>query len=272
MVPSRKLTRQTLNQMVKYYGAQASCLHYGPQASSLHWIDTYHFGTKCIQKLKYRMNSPTVCQHAMNDWLENTDGELVELMISGDERAFGEIYKRKQPGIFRFAVHMSGSKTLAEDATQEVFLALIECAKTFDPERGSFSAFLFGIARKQILRLLEKRSYIAQREAEEILNVQEIPISANDPLNDILRGKTIGMVRTAILSLPRKYREVVVLCDLHEFSYEETASMIHTRIGTVRSRLHRARHLLMRKLLEDENKEHASKDPAGGKSYELSTL
>jgi RNA polymerase sigma-70 factor (ECF subfamily) len=208
----------------------------------------------------------------MQDWLQYTDGELMDLMIAGDENAFAEIYRRKQPALFRFAVHMSGSSTLAEDAMQEVFLALIECASTFDPERGSLSAFLFGIARKQILRLLEKRSYRAQREAEEFLKLQDIPVSSSDPLHDVLRGKTIGMVRAAILTLPSKYREVVVLCDLHEFSYEETAGLIHVRVGTVRSRLHRARQLLMRKLVGDENNAHASKDPEGGKSYELSTL
>lgn len=205
----------------------------------------------------------------MKEFSKFTDTELIELMVSGNEDAFAELYGRKQPAIFRFAIHMSGSKTLAEDATQEVFLTLIQRAETFDPERGSLSAFLFGIARKHVLRLLQKRSNSTQMVE---IPQEQIPISRDNPLNDVLRGKTIGIVRNGILSLPPKYREVIVLCDLHEFSYEEAAVLIHVRVGTIRSRLHRARALLLRKLLGDETNAESSKNPAGGKSYELSTL
>lgn len=212
----------------------------------------------------------------MTEFSEVTDTELVELMVAGDENAFAELYGRKQPAIFRFAIHMSGSKTLAEDATQEVFLALIQNAETFNPNRGSLSAFLFGIARKQVLRQLQKRSNPTQMvkipDEQEGVKIAEILISRDDPLNDVLRGKTIGIVRNAIVSLPPKYREVIVLCDLHEFSYEEAAVMIRVRVGTIRSRLHRARALLMRKLIGDETIVESSKNPAGGKSYELSAL
>lgn len=205
----------------------------------------------------------------MNEFSKFTDAELMKLMVAGNEDAFAELYGRKQPVIFRFAIHMSGSKTLAEDATQEVFLTLIQRAETFDPKRGSLSAFLFGIARKHVLRLLQKRTNLTQMVE---IPQEQILISPDDPLNDILRGKTIGIVRNGILSLPPKYREVIVLCDMHEFSYEEAAALIHARVGTIRSRLHRARALLFRKLIADETVAESSKTAAGGKSYELSTL
>lgn len=197
-------------------------------------------------------------------------------MVAGNEQAFAEVYARKQPAILRFAIHMSGSKALAEDATQEVFLTLIQRAATFNPERGSLSAFLFGIARKHVLRLLQKgyksTHIVTISEEQGGERITDIFTSGDDPLKDVLRGKTIGIVRNGILSLPPKYREVIVLCDLNEFSYEEAADLIHVRVGTIRSRLHRARALLLRKLIGGETNAESSKNPAGGKSYELSTL
>src|SRR5450631_3214584 len=85
-----------------------------------------------------------------------TDDELLLRMQSGDEDAFLTLYRRRQAGLFRFALHMSGSMTVAEDVTQEVFLALLREDCGFDPERGTLSGYLYGIARKMVLRHLER--------------------------------------------------------------------------------------------------------------------
>src|ERR1051326_8372999 len=85
-----------------------------------------------------------------------TDEELLMLMRSGDEQAFVTLYRRRQAGIYRFALHMSGSVSVAEDTTQEVFLALIRDECGYDPERGTLAGYLFGIARKLVLRRLER--------------------------------------------------------------------------------------------------------------------
>src|SRR5215468_6876920 len=91
-----------------------------------------------------------------------TDDELLLRMQSGDEEAFLSLYRRRQAGLFRFALHMSGSMPVAEDVTQEVFLALLRENCGYDPERGTLSAYLFGIARKLVLRHLERgRSSVA---------------------------------------------------------------------------------------------------------------
>ena len=73
-------------------------------------------------------------------------------------------------------------------------------------------------------------------------------IADADPLADLTRNEMVETVRAAVLALPAHYREVVVLCDLHEMSYQEAASVIGCAVGTVRSRLHRARALLVEKL------------------------
>src|SRR6202050_5054919 len=80
------------------------------------------------------------------------DGLLLRRMMAGDEDSFTFLYRRRHPAIYRFALHMSGNVAVAEDVTQEVFMTLIRDAKKFDPARGTFSGFLFGIARNHLRR------------------------------------------------------------------------------------------------------------------------
>src|SRR5688500_20305835 len=85
---------------------------------------------------------------------ELSDNELLRLMQAGDEEALAQLYRRRQAVVFRFAWQMSGSKSIAEDVTQEVFLFLMREGHVFDPARGSLSAFLLGVARNHVLRRL----------------------------------------------------------------------------------------------------------------------
>jgi RNA polymerase sigma-70 factor (ECF subfamily) len=77
-------------------------------------------------------------------------------------------------------------------------------------------------------------------------------------LDDIARSETVEQVRKAVLSLPERYREVVVLCDMEEMSYAEAAEIMGCAIGTVRSRLHRARAMLIEKLRPEKEKGSAT--------------
>ena len=178
-----------------------------------------------------------------------SDTELLRSMLAGDDEALTLLYRRRQAGLYRFALQMSGSKSIAEDVTQEVFLFLMREGKVFDETRGSVSAFLFGVARNYVLRRLRVEQLLAPLNDE---SDDDIPaLHANTdlcPLEDLTRAETIESVRKAVLSLPAKYREVVVLCELQDVSYGETAEILGCAIGTVRSRLHRARALLLAKL------------------------
>jgi len=180
-----------------------------------------------------------------------SDEDLLRLIVAGDEDAFATLYRRRQGGVYRFALHMSGSESIAEDVTQEVFIALMRDAESYDPERGSLSAYLYGIARNHVLRCLRRdRLYvpIASEHADAEEQVPEQLISDDDPLGDLTRGETIESVRQAVLALPPHYREVVVLCDLQEMSYVDAADVLGCALGTVRSRLHRARAMLTDRL------------------------
>lgn len=180
-----------------------------------------------------------------------SDDELLRLMTAGAEEAFAALYRRYQGRVFRFALLMSGCPATADDVTQEVFLALLREACQYDSSRGALLTYLYGIARKQVLRVLKRnRPYIQlgdEGNEEELAPVRHL-ISQDDPLNELSRNEVAGAVRQAVLALPARYREAVVLCDFQEMSYAEAAEALDCSVGTISSRLNRARALLARRL------------------------
>ncbi len=173
-----------------------------------------------------------------------TDEELLALLETGDVVAFGRFYDRFHESLFRFALRMSGSTSVAEDVTQEVFLALLDRPSRFDRARGGLAPYLYGVARNKLLRRLERdRPYVPVELAPE-----EIVPASSAALSGLIRRERTGLVWKALLSLPIHYREAVVLCDLQRLSYAEAAASLACPVGTVRSRLHRGREVLAEKL------------------------
>jgi len=178
-----------------------------------------------------------------------SDSELLRSMLAGDEEALALLYRRRQAGVFRFALQMCGSPAVAEDITQEVFMFLMRQGRAFDPTRGSVNAFLMGVARNYVLRRLYGEQFLIPLADDfEEDSVLEHSDADHGPLENLMRAETIETVRRAVLSLPERYREVVVLCELQDMSYVEAAEILGCAIGTIRSRLHRARALLVEKL------------------------
>lgn len=170
-----------------------------------------------------------------------TDSELARTMFRGDPEAFAELYRRRQRNVYRFALHMTGAPDVAEDVTQEVFMAFMRGDNNFDERKGTVNSFLLGIARNYVLRRLRKdRSLVS---IDEVVETGEA--GAGEALT---RGEAIQTMHQAVLNLPEHYREAVVLCDLHELSYSEAAEVLGCAMGTIRSRLHRGRALLIQKL------------------------
>ena len=177
-----------------------------------------------------------------------SDEEVLLRIRSGDEAAFLGLYRRRQGAIYRFILHLSASASVAEDITQEVFLALLRKECGYDPDRGTLSGYLFGIARKLVLRHIERgRADVPLETDAEEAPLPELAV-IQDPLGDLAHRESIEGLRRAVATLPRRYREVVVLCDLEEVDYADAAVALGCPIGTVRSRLHRARALLLEKL------------------------
>jgi len=209
------------------------------------------------------MSAGGLAVHRQKMTLQTTssDEDLLRRMTAGDEDAFAELYRRRQSGVYRFALQMSGSPAIAEDVTQESFIVLIRIAERYDPARGSLAAYLYGIARNHVLRRLEQdRAFVPLAESTDDGATVPAMIAKGDPLGDLTRGERIQSLRDAILALPAHYREVVVLCELHEMSYIEAANVIGCAVGTVRSRLHRARALLVEKLRAARDRDSNSKE------------
>jgi RNA polymerase sigma-70 factor (ECF subfamily) len=187
----------------------------------------------------------------MNAFDTCSDETLLRMTMAGDEEAFTRLYRRLRGVVYRFARQMSGSSSVAEDVTQDVFLILLRRAELYDPRRASLSTYLMRIARNEILRRLDRdRAYVAlaEEDASPDTKPDEKLIVRSDPLGNLMRDEEIESIRQAVLGLPLHYREVVVLCELEEMSYGEAAALLGCAVGTVRSRLHRARALLKQRL------------------------
>ncbi len=197
------------------------------------------------------VSRPADATKTMSNGTRSSDHDLLRLMMAGDEEAFTALYRRHQGNIYRFALLMSGSATVADDVTQEVFLALMGSGQRYDSDRGPLTAFLYGIARNQVLRSRRRERTCGPLEEEtedgEVVIVRNL-VSQDDPLADMVRSEIISAVRQAVLALPARYREVVVLCDFQELSYAEAALALDCAVGTVSSRLNRARALLAGRL------------------------
>ena len=168
-----------------------------------------------------------------------SDEKLLEQARCGDEASFTRLFRHRQGAVYRFALHMWGDEGMAEDVTQETFLALLNHGHRFDASRGTLLSFLFGIARNLVLRRIEKQR--PETAVEDFAGEDNL-------LDDLTRRETIEQVRRAVLSLPAVYREAVVLCDLEGVSYQDAAVVLECPVGTVRSRLSRGRIMLGQKL------------------------
>ena len=173
---------------------------------------------------------------------EPTDHELLRRAAEGDQDAFEALYGRYHRVVYRFARAMTGASDVAEDVTQDVFVAVIRELHRYDPSRAAFTTYLYGIARNVSLNRL--RSQQRLRPLDRIgLNVQYSG-AADDPFERIDSSETAAMVRRALRELPSRYRELILLCDLHGLAYAEAAMVTGRSVGAVRAGLHRGRHLL----------------------------
>jgi RNA polymerase sigma-70 factor (ECF subfamily) len=188
----------------------------------------------------------------MADDERRTDDELISLIAGGDREAFALLYRRYRTDVYRFAAHVSGSAAVADDVVQDVFVAVIEDASGYRANRSGVLPWLLGIARNHV------RRWRSQRQAQPLPD-DETPAGRDlavrpDPLMDISMQRNTTALRRALLALPVRYREAIVLCDLQELSYVDAAHTLGCAVGTVRSRLHRGRALLARRLCDAEDR------------------
>ena len=195
------------------------------------------------------------------------DANLVARLRHGDAGAARELYERHGAALLRFAMAMSNCRQTAEDVVHDTFVELLRHPSRFDPARGPVLAFLFGVARHRMARIAR----VSFRDADANPDLPEPPDddgsmdalpgpspigtapAVDDTADALDRMQSIERVRAAVFDLPRVHREVIALCDLEELPYATVATILGCPIGTVRSRLSRARALLATRLdLPDE--------------------
>ena len=182
-----------------------------------------------------------------------SDETLLSRIADGDVESLSVLFRRRQQNVYRFALHLTGSAAVADDVTQDVFVTVIRDARKFEPGRALVRAWLCGIARNLVRRRLAVDRGAASIDADDGLEAA-LPAASPDPLQDLTSSEAIEALRRAVLSLPIRYREVVVLCDLQELSYADAAAALACPLGTVRSRLNRGRALLTAKMLGEQQR------------------
>jgi RNA polymerase sigma-70 factor, ECF subfamily len=179
-----------------------------------------------------------------------SDDVLLRRAAKGDEEAFTLLYRRHQAALYRFALRMTGNTWAAEEIVQDVFMTLMRDPKKYDATRGALGGFLYGVARNRVMKHLERlpREVALEEKNEDGTGHGIVLQDSATPATWAEKRERMQQVRAAVLELPVEFREAVVLCELEELSYEEAAQMAGCPIGTIRSRLHRGRALLMAKL------------------------
>lgn len=168
-------------------------------------------------------------------------------------QALAQLYRRHGAAVFRYAWLLIGSDAAAADVVQETFIALLDGTARFDPARGSCAAYLCGIARHLTARQFDVRI----ETSDEIEALVDRRGTAHEigapplPLSQAERTQALDRLYAAIRRLPPHYRDVLVLVELQELSYAEVAAVTGIELGTVRSRLARARERLRELLAAD---------------------
>ena len=177
-------------------------------------------------------------------------GRLIALARRGDAVAFSQLFSGFERPIFRYAAHMCG-RDAADDIVQDTFLALLRGPAGYDAGKGTVGNYLFGIARHFVLKRLSGKEIATFELDDDNVSASGLAQAEAQPsaLDSLSRAETIQAVRAAIATLPAPYREAIVLCELQEMSYADAAAVAQCPIGTVRSRLHRAKDLLGTKLI-----------------------
>ena len=175
--------------------------------------------------------------------LVSSDLECMVRLAAGDANALRELYQRHGRALLRFSSAMCRSRQAAEDLVHDTFVALMREPMTFDSTQGTVYGYLCGVLRHRVSRhFRQQKRWVALD-----MDSDSSPAQASDahsPADEIARSEITAAFRRAMLELPLQHREIIALCDLEELPYATVAGILDCPVGTVRSRLHRARALL----------------------------
>ena len=174
-----------------------------------------------------------------------TDESLLNAAAHGDEPSFRLLYERHRGSVFRFAYRMLQSIELAEEITQDCFLGLLKKPARFDATRASLKTYLCAAARNQAMKHFQKAGN--ETTFDELIGEPETSEHWN-PLQQMINEELAVIVRQALAELPPLQREAIILFEYEDLSLAEIALIVKADVGTVKSRLHRARERLRQML------------------------
>ena len=172
--------------------------------------------------------------------MQEPDPRVLARAREGDLRAFEDLVRLYQADVWRFAYHLTGNRATAEDVTQEAFLRAFRFLRSFRGD-SKFSSWLFRIVRNCGIDALKSRRSLDLRDYPQ-------PPPATDPA-------TRAEVWDAVRGLSREHLEPFLLIEVFGLSYQEAADVLQVRVGTVKSRMHRGRRVLIRGLSDQGDRE-----------------
>lgn len=177
------------------------------------------------------------------DQRELDEPALIDRALSGDRTAFAELVRQNQDRLFASMMQVTGSPEESEEVTQEAFIRAFIKLDTFQ-RNSQFFTWLYRIAFNSALtRRRKKRARVSLDQVRED-NGLEVSSSFEAVDEPMLRDERVKLVRAAIATLTEEHRNILTLREMDDFSYEEIAEVLEISIGTVRSRLSRARRQL----------------------------
>jgi RNA polymerase sigma-70 factor (ECF subfamily) len=175
------------------------------------------------------------------------DEQLIERAIGGDSAAYGQLVRRYQDRLFTSLMHVVSHHEEAEDVVQDTFVQAMLKLSSFR-RHSSFYTWLYRIAVNTALYRRRRQRYDAPLETSHAGNGKHPVDPGEDPADGLLRAERAAQIRQALSQLNEEFRLVLVLRDVDGFDYQSIAQILNVSIGTVRSRLHRARSLMREQL------------------------
>jgi RNA polymerase sigma-70 factor (ECF subfamily) len=170
------------------------------------------------------------------------DTECMARLAAGDTTALRQLYERYGRALLRFSAAMCRSRQAAEDLVHDTFVALMREPFQFDPSLGTVYGYLCGVLRHRVSRHYRSEKRWVTLDCDD--DGETRAADTQHPVDEIARSEATAAFRRAMLELPLRHREIIALCDLEELPYATVATILGCPVGTVRSRLHRARALL----------------------------
>ncbi len=187
--------------------------------------------------------------HDGSEWVLTDEFELIETALAGDSEAFGQLVRRYQDRLYNAVVHIVGCRSEAEDVVQDAFVQAFVKLSSFK-HNSKFYTWLYRIAiNVSISHRRRRKIEVSVEQAREMTGLEPLDenTSPSEPLELAERSEKLEQ---ALQLLTVEHRTIIVLRHMDEFAYEEMAEILDISVGTVRSRLHRARAQLLEHLKE----------------------